>query len=248
MKDDDDKEAEMNRNVRTMAAMGVLGCGVLFFSPVGCAGSIGPVWASQRTTDGSVSLPESTIERLSDCMAKHGKPLGPSYHTYSPVIELDKADLAQKSIRDDIPITAYDFRACTRDALLAMTIPEQRDWKAGSQYIGSPIVVAGVVIVFSELVLEAGAYTIMFAVTVKVVDEAAKDLADVARRYPKADDDEDDNECTNGYVRCIDSGGGTARGNHWNMSRCGSCLEVCRNQKSWPSHIPIAGRGLVPCF
>ena len=223
----------MNRNVRTMAAMGVLGCGVLFFSPVGCAGSIGPVWASQRTTDGSVSLPESTIERLSDCMAKHGKPLGPSYHTYSPVIELDKADLAQKSIRDDIPITAYDFRACTRDALLAMTIPEQRDWKAGSQYIGSPIVVAGVVIVFSELVLEAGAYTIMFAVTVKVVDEAAKDLADAVKRRPTWKD-----ECTGHYETCMDTALGDRNGNHWKQTRCGICARVCiTNEGSWPSQV-----------
>jgi hypothetical protein len=161
-------------------------------------------------------------------------------------------------------VSADDFRACMRIALQDMPIADEpfrqgvetlnyRRHEALAEQrklVGHPIVlvIAGVTIIVSEVALEAGAITVLFAVTVKVVDKAKDDVVELINRPPIADE-EDNNECTNGYVRCtgIEAGMRRGSGNNWGISRCGSCLEVCKHEKSWPSSIPV-GDKLVPCF
>ena len=116
-----------------------------------------------------------------------------------------------------------------------------------SQYLKSTTLALIVVVGLYEIVLEAGAYTILFAVTVKVVDKAKDDVVEALKRRPPITDGEDDKECVDGYERCILSGGG-GRGNNWNTTVCENCLRVCQNKGGWPYSVPIFGRGNPSCY
>ena len=113
----------------------------------------------------------------------------------------------------------------------AAELKSRRDQASAEQrsLVGSPVVVVvgGVVIVVSELVLEAGAYTIMFAVTVKVVEKAAEDVAEEGWKAV----------CIAKYAACIAAVGTFKRGNHLGESRCNSCMVVCLDNRDWPSSI-----------
>jgi hypothetical protein len=88
--------------------------------------------------------------------------------------------------------------------------------------MGSPvvIVVAGVTIIVSELVLEAGAITILFAVTVKVVEKAVDDVAELAkRRRPRSPKD-----------RCLDAAAG---GEYLWKAFCRSIPDPQERERCW---------------
>jgi hypothetical protein len=106
-------------------------------------------------------------------------------------------------------------------------------------YVGNPAVVVIVVVGLSEIVLEAGAYTILFAVTVKVVDKAAEDVAELLKR--KRDKAWD--ECLNRYEACVAGPLYREEGKHIKDSRCGLCLGICRNTGKWPAFVDIG-----PCL
>jgi hypothetical protein len=179
---------------------------------------------------------------LQACVAEFGGQLEPQHYGFHPEIQVDQDGVKWAVTTDDIPASASDFAGCTRSALSDMPVSEdlvrkgaeelnvQRAQASAAQrsLMGSPvvIVVAGVAIVVSELVLEAGAYTIMFAVTVKVVEKAAEDVAEEGWKAV----------CIAKYVACT-AASAAKRGNHWGASRCNSCLETCRQQQSWPSDI-----------
>jgi len=99
-------------------------------------------------------------------------------------------------------------------------------------FMGSPALVVVVVVGLSEIVLEAGAITILFAVTVEVVNEAGKDIADAARRRRTKKD-----ECAEHYAKCMDKALSGEDGNHWRQTRCGACLRKCTRFDAWPTEV-----------
>jgi hypothetical protein len=178
---------------------------------------------------------------LGECVTQYGGQLEPQEHRLRPTVRVDREGVTWGVTADDIPASADDFAACTRMALNDMAIP---DWitklppmeatagtneATGAQrlYMGSPAAVVVVVVGLSELVLEAGAYTFLFAVTVKVVEKAAEDVAEEGWKAV----------CIAKYAACVAAVGTRKRGNHPGISRCASCLETCRQQQSWPSDI-----------
>ncbi len=181
-------------------------------------------------------------------MAEYGPQLDPGDHVLnSTVLVNEDGDKTGVTI-NDIPNTAPDFSACMRKALADMPVSEdlirkgaaelksRRDQASVGQrsLVGSPavIVVGGVVIVVSELVLEAGAYTIMFAVTVKVVEKAAEDVAELAKRGSWF------TKCKAHYAACVATAlGGPFGGNHHKSSRCNTCFQRCDFDKSWPTGV-----------
>jgi len=70
-----------------------------------------------------------------------------------------------------------------------------------------------------------------------------EDILDAARRRRTKKD-----ECTDGYVECMDSKVGDQPGNTWNETRCARCLKICVDDpnKSWPSQVQM-WEGWVPC-
>ncbi|MBK9261214.1 MAG: hypothetical protein IPM54_15590 [Polyangiaceae bacterium] len=248
----------MSKPMRTIAAIAFLGAATIALTQLGCTRRLGPVHAKQTTPWlGRPELPDVTVARAADCVAEYGSQLEPGYHKFDSKVLVDEDGDKEDVTIDDIPNTAYDLGACMRNALRAMPIAEQplregvhilknrREQPSAAErsLMGSPVVVVGgVVIVVSELVLEAGAYTIVFAVAVEVVDRAAKDAMEALKRRRTWKD-----KCTDSYEKCVMSPLGWGHGNHWNMTRCGTCLEVCRNSKLWPSHIEMDGEGSVPC-
>jgi hypothetical protein len=126
------------------------------------------------------------------------------------------------------PAAVFNLRR-TQSASTNESTVEQRS------YIGNPVVIVVVVVEVGEIVLEAGAITILFATTVKVVDKAVDDVAEAIkrRRIPWKD------RCTDNYESCIASPAGRARGNHWNQTRCGLCKDVCDVRKTWPSTVIV---------
>jgi hypothetical protein len=224
----------------------------------GCGGGLGEV-VVQELSSTKTHFPTITAERLQECFAIHGGQLPPGRYNFNPIVELNRDGVKQSVKTPDMPDTAPDFAACTRIALGDMSIPDgvlplrRTETTATNEvtpaqrlYLGNPAVAVIVVVGLSEIVLEAGAYTVLFAVTVKVVEKAKDDVLEALKRTPITDDN-DDEDCTARYDQCIDRGGGGQRGNHWHESRCGTCRAVCQKEKSWPAFVPLFGKGLVPC-
>ena len=113
----------MSRNMRTIAAMGFLGCATTALLPVGCGSRLGPVRASLSRPDGRAPVPGATVERLKACMEEYGEQLGPGSHAIHPVIKADKNGVKWSVTENDIPNTAPEFGACARQALRDMEIP-----------------------------------------------------------------------------------------------------------------------------
>ncbi len=235
----------MKTGVRTIIATGVLGCAALGFVPLGCTSRLGPVRATQNGGIDHPNLADITVEHAKDCVAEYGPQLEPGYHVLNSSVLVDEdGDKVDVTI-NDIPNTAPDFGACMRNALRDMPISEDRVREAAKylkvqrkqasaaqrSLVSSPVVVVvGVTIVVSELFLEAGAITILFAVTVKVVEKAKDDVLDVAKRWrPKPNKN-----------RCLDAAAGgeymweefcrsmTVPGNCWAKT-----LESEQNKRGW---------------
>jgi hypothetical protein len=89
--------------------------------------------------------------------------------------------------------------------------------------MGNPALVVVVVVGLSELVLEAGAYTIPVAVTVEVVNEAVKDVKE---------------QCLQHYVACIASELYRRLGRGHGDTRCNLCRDVCVDDNgTWPLRV-----------
>ncbi|MBK9263281.1 MAG: hypothetical protein IPM54_26195 [Polyangiaceae bacterium] len=246
---DDDQVVTMYRHLRTVAAMGLLGATTIGLTQLGCTSRLGPVHAKQTTPWlGRPELPDVTVARAADCVAEYGTQLEPGYHKFDSKVLVDEDGDKEDVTIDDIPNTAYDLGACMRNALRAMPIAEQplregvhilknrREQPSAAErsLMGSPaVVVAGVTIVVSELVLEAGAYTFLFAVTVEVVDRAAKDAIEALRRRRPWE-----NECQKKLNECLLSPLGSQWGDVHGTSRCVMCFKRC-DKNGWPSGIKI---------
>jgi hypothetical protein len=241
----------------TITKVGFLGSMALALIPLGCGGMEPPIRQQQSPTLEHPAVPPNTAERLQECVKEHGYQLEGGSWAFSPTIQVDREGYLVNVNAGEIPKTAPDLAACTRIALGDMAIPsyffnlrqKQSDTAtneptmAQRSFMGSPAVVVVVVVGLSEIVLEAGAVTILFAVTVRVVDKAVDDVAEAVKRRRTWKDD-----CTDGYVNCKISPTGWGRGNHWNESRCGTCRNVCDlNKGKWPSHIEMFPDGTVSC-
>jgi len=229
--------------LRKVAAIGSFGF-AMGVSQLACGSRLGPVRASQDA--GGIdrpNLPDITVEKAKWCMAEYGSQLEPGRHAFNSTVKVNEdGDKLDVSI-DDIPETAPDFAACMRNVLRDMPIAEEpfrqgvetlkyrREQASTAQrsLVSSPvvIVVAGVAIVVSELVLEAGAYTVLFAVTVKVVEKAAEDVAEEGWRAV----------CAAHYAACMMSSVSKKKGNHWRQTRCGICERRCSTHKVWPDQV-----------
>ncbi|MBK9261211.1 MAG: hypothetical protein IPM54_15575 [Polyangiaceae bacterium] len=233
--------------------MGLLGATTIGLTQLGCTSRLGPVHAKQATPwFGRPELPDVTVARAADCVAEYGTQLEPGYHKFDSKVLVDEDGDKEDVTIDDIPNTAYDLGACMRNALRAMPIAEQplregvhilknrREQASAAErsLMGSPaVVVAGVTIVVSELMLEAGAYTFLFAVTVEVVDRAAKDAMEALRRRRKWE-----RECDDHVTACLASDLADREGSVYGSSRCLMCGEYCKkNRGAWPTTVEIRG-------
>lgn len=141
----------------------------------------------------------------------------------------------------DSQIPGTELESCMRNVLERMEIPDSvtstsRVSPQSRSAMGIVQVLAPIALL--PIVLVAGGVTILVGVTIYA-------LAEAIRRWPT--DDNNDEDCTARYEKCIDNGGGGQPGNHWHESRCGTCRAVCQKEKSWPPFVPLFGKGMVPC-
>ncbi len=186
------------------------------------------------------------MEQAKECVAEHGAQLPPGHLALDSTVEVDEDGVKWGVSINNLPETASDFGACMRIALQGMPIADepfrrgvetlkfQRQEALAEQrkLMGHPvvIVVAGVTIVVSEVVLEAGAVTILFAVSVELIDKASKDVAELAKRGHK--------KCVLHYTACMATSLSNL-GNHWKASVCNTCFEVCERTGAWPASIGL---------
>lgn len=238
----------ISRNIRAFATKALLGCATLPLPPLGCGGGLDQVISRQDPSSERPHVPDSTVERLKACVRENGRQLAKGSHTFHPVVRVDREGYRLEVTTDDIPRTAPDFAACTRVALGDMKVPEELlnhrpvrrahetngPTAAQRSMVGSPVIVVIVVeVALVELILEAGAYTILFATTVEAVDRAAKDVADFAKRRRQKKD-----KCTDHYEECIGSDLARDEGRHIRDTRCAACASVCvDNNGEWPSQV-----------
>lgn len=235
----------MIRHLRMVAVGGLLGFVSLGLLLSGCGSSLENVVVQELASD-SPRLPNISGDRLKKCFVDYGWQLAPGRHRFNPIVKVDRDGMKWGVTTPDIPATAADFAACTRIVLNDMAIPDgvlplrssERSaattevTEAQRSILGSPAVAVVVVVGLSEIVLEAGAYTILFAVTVKVVENAAEDVAELAKRGSWF------TKCKAHYAACMATAlGGPFGGNHHKSSRCNTCFQRCDFDKSWPTGV-----------
>lgn len=235
----------MRKRTRTVVGVGLLGPAILGFVPLAWGNGLEQVTARQIASDDHPRVPAITVERLRECVAEYGGRLEPQNYRFSPRVQVDQDGITQGVSMEDTPEATSDLAACVRVTLRDMAIPtrilglQQPDAVAATNestlahrsYMGSPAVVVVVAVGLSELVLEAGAYTILMAITVEVVGKATKEVAEALkrRRWMK--------ECLAHYEACVGTPVSGQDGNHWSQTRCGVCLERCTTSESWPSRV-----------
>lgn len=201
----------MYRYFRATTTAGFLGSVMLGLVSSACGETKEAVRQRAPTAD-HPGIPPMTAEHLQECVKEHGHQLEGGSWAFSPTIQVNREGYIVDVNAGDMPQSASDLAACTRIALGDMPIPSyifnirpaQSDpttneaTTAQRSYMGSPAVVVVVVVGLSEIVLEAGAVTILFAVTVKVVDKAIDDVAEAAKSWrPKPNKN-----------RCLDAAAG----------------------------------------
>ncbi len=223
--------------VQTIAAAGFLGCATLGITPLGCGSGLGHVTVQEIASTNLDPIPAITVERLKTCFSDYAGQLEPGHYRIQPQVEVDRDGMKWGVSITGLPDETSGFAGCTRIALNDMAIPGEI-LKSGStaatsevtgaqrSYMGSPAVAVVVIVGLSEIVLEAGAYTILFAVTVKVVEKAKDDVAEEGWKAV----------CIAKYAACV-AASARKSGNHWGASRCATCLEVCKHDYEWPSAI-----------
>ncbi len=201
----------MDYQLRAIPMAGFRGSVALGLIALGCGGvepTIRPQSASDRP-----AVPQITAERLQACVKEYGHQLDGGSWAFSPKLQVDRDGYVVDAYAGEVPKTAPDLAACTRDTMRSMAIPgwpfnlPQLQSVASNNeatvvqrsQLGSPAVVVVVVVevALAELVLEAGAFTVVFAATVQIVDKVGKDIAEAARRRRKPNKN-----------RCLDAAAG----------------------------------------
>jgi len=206
----------------------------------GCGSGLGEVTVHEVSPASPNSLSAITIERIQECFATHGGQLPPGRHYFNPIIEVDQDGMRRSVKTPDMPDTAPELAACTRIALQDMAIPSSVFNMRATQspstneptveqrsLVSNPAVVVIVVVGLGEIAIEAGAYTILFGVSVKVLQKVAEDVAEGGKAH-----------CAAHYAACMATSVAKKNGNHWRQSRCGNCASVCvQNEGSWPTDV-----------
>lgn len=241
-----------------LGAIGILAGMISSFSPLGCASSIetAPLRYRDRHQNNGHLLPAITVERLQACLEEYGGQLDDDSLRVEATVQVDQAGQTRNVGVTGIPENAPDFAACARIALREMTVPAlplragstigaaNMEASATGNEIAHPGVLVEVAILLGEFMAQHGAKAVLYAVTIEVVGTVAVVATQemiTRTRWRK--------RCTDGYVNCIASPAGRARGNNWNERRCGTCRNVCdKNKGSWPSHIEMFPEGTVSCY
>jgi hypothetical protein len=209
-----------------------------------CGSGLGEVTV-QEVSSSDPSLPHITVDRLQKCFSDHGGQLLPGRHQFNSVVEVDRNGMKWGVSTPNMPDAAPDLAACTRIALQDMAIPSSvfnlRSTQSAAlsnevtpaqrSFMGNPAVAVVVIVGLSELVFEAGAYTILFAVSVKVVEKAAKDIAE------KVEEEGWKAKGAAHYATCMATTVAGKSGNHWQQTRCGICLAACTEENGWPDEV-----------
>ncbi len=158
--------------------------------------SCGGVSIRQQPTDDRPAIPPITAQRLQECVKEYGNQLNAGSWAFSPEIRVDQDGRVLDVDAGGVPNTAPDLAACVRVTLGDMAIPSSifnmRSMQSTSiteptieqrSLVGNPAVVVVVVVEVGEIVLESGAITILFATTVKVLDKAADDVLEAAKKW-----------------------------------------------------------------
>lgn len=234
----------MHRKARFVSAASLGGALSLLFLPMACAGRLGPIQAAQTQDPNRPDVPARPVERLKECMANHAQELEPGEYKFRPTIKVNEDGVVVEVTTTDIPGIAWDFSACTRVALGDMPLPmpwllRLRDLEKNTNYeqaqteerkhmgmlattrnSAPSFVIVLVGIGFAELALQAAGYTFLFAVSVELVHEAAKNGWRA--------------KCSAHYAACIATATAQEPGNHWKQTRCGICQQRCEFDKKWP--------------
>jgi hypothetical protein len=229
--------------MRSLAALGLRGCLLLAFVPMGCASTLEhPPLKQQSSSATGPQLPKKTVARLQECVDEYADQLeGHSYRMRANVKIGEELIIEEVRIAD---LVHPDLDACTRVALRAMAAPESMlqlgvdEWfaRANEQtpdaraMMGNPAVWY-ITIKLVEIAIQAGAVTIAFAVAVELTNEAVKALK---RRRPRK------KTCTEHLQDCLDTATNDWEGNNWNTRRCKTCFDLCRDG-NWPAFIYLDG-------
>lgn len=192
---------------RWLSMMGLLGCCILPFMPIGCANSIeqAPVRYHEQHPHSGDRLPDITVERLQACFEDHNDQIEQDSLRVGATVQVDPDGQIQRVIVTGIPEIASDFAACTRTALRNMSISpsnvfEMRRRQTSARTNGStvpksneianPAVVVEVAILLGEFIAQHGGRAVLYAVTIEVLSAAAiagyKKLSQRCRRVKEA--------------------------------------------------------------
>lgn len=223
--------------MRSIAALGFVGCTVLACMPIGCASQIEHPPLRQPSSSGP-QVPERTVARLQECVDEYASKLdGESYFLHATV----QVDEQEGTIYDVTTgnVLHPDLEACTRVALRSMPVPEWLLKLRTHQAVGSTngqarelmgnIVILGVAIAFGDIVLQAGGVTIVFAIAVELVNTGVEALKR-RRRGEKT--------CREHLIDCMMTPTNDLPGNHRGQRRCAACFDQCKNG-NWPTAIDL---------
>jgi hypothetical protein len=159
-----------------------------FIAP-SCTNRLGPVSATQSAGSvGKANLPDIALEHSKECMEFDGRQLGPGRVVVESTVTVDEDGNKLAINSSGLPEAALDFGTCIRKVLLDMPIAKQ-PLEEGAQMLKFHMkhagdsqealikfmnLMPGVLIVESELFLEADGYTAVLPVTVKVVPDLEK--------------------------------------------------------------------------
>lgn len=230
---------------RRVAAMGLIGCLMLAFTPLGCANSIetAPLrYREQHRNDGHL-LPDITVQRLQACVEKYGHQLEPRFYRVDAKVKANQNAQIRNAAVEGIPDSAPDLAACTRITLREMSLPTSVRQLRPGDTIGATdrplarhrneagnVIVVGIVILLGEFVVEYGGYTILFAVTLDLVHEAIKTIQEKVQ-----EEDENKKQCDAELTACLLTSLADLDGNVYRSSRCVMCYDGClANNGVWP--------------
>lgn len=231
--------------------MGLVGCLVLAFLPIGCTNSIemAPVHYREQHQNDSHLLPDITIERLQACVERYGHQLESEFYRVEAKVQVDQEGRNHGLVLEGFPDSAPDLAACTKITLRDMAVPtsvlQLRSSKTNGQTkpmgneLANPIVAWEVAVAFAEFMAQHGGKVALYTVTVEVLSAAA--VAGVAvyvgRRTKKKT-----KTCTELLQDCLLTSTADLPGNHPGHSRCVACFDKCSNG-IWPKSIALDDGG-----
>jgi len=196
-------------------------------------------------------VPDATAERLRECLDEFGGDLPGGYYVFDVAVKVD--DEGRVIDVQTMGVPHADLAGCTRQALRAMTVPEDllrlrrlrlpaspapanEQTPAERGLVGNPGLLVAVVVVLADLIIEAAPVAVAIAASVEITGE----IAEVARKKK-------DSICTAHLKNCLMSDLVGKRGEHWRATLCHACFKQCRPNNEWPKKPFPLGDELVSC-